>query len=657
MKNTLIVVPFRQMEPYYRRELEKRGLEIEIITVVREQDRDYRKSILERVAEQVAAGKEIVVTRGTLASEVRRRFPQVQVVELEVTDLDVLETMQKYAGSQKRIAVVECASFVEKVQRVGRILGLSVEEYRAEDVSELRRRILQAAGAGVQVIISGGWGEYDGLHLRLLKPYPVVYEMVGCSQEAVSASVERALGVCRAIQSEKQQKEMLRTIINVSPDGLIAVDGAGRITLCNARARRLLGLDSLSQGQPISQVVPELNLEATVQSGQEEKNRVVKSRELVVTNIPLRAGREVLGAISTFQKIQDVEESGRRMRSQLAQKGLTAHYTFDDLIGESRCLAQTKKLAQTFCQLDSTILLTGETGTGKEILAQSIHSGSARRRAPFIPVNITSLTSTLAESELFGYEDASFTGAKKGGRAGIFELADCGTVFIDEIGDASLELQAKLLRALEQRSIRRVGGAEEIPIRASVIAATNRDLSAMLRDGNFRKDLFFRLNMFPLATIPLRKRPGDILSLLEHFLTQTLAPELVQTLLGPEIRSFFLRYHWPGNVRELMNAAEYIKLTHEGRPLTPQDLPAYMLAPGDSQDRVFLAQTEYQLLSAVEANRGIGRNRLHALLAQEGVDLGVGKIRALLKSLEERGLVCQESSGCTITEQGRTALR
>ena len=147
------------------------------------------------------------------------------------------------------------------------------------------------------------------------------------------------------------------------------------------------------------------------------------------------------------------------------------------------------------------------------------------------------------------------------------------------------------------------------------------------------------------------------MSLLEHFLTQTLAPELVQTLLGPEIRSFFLRYHWPGNVRELMNAAEYIKLTHEGRPLTPQDLPAYMLAPGDSQDRVFLAQTEYQLLSAVEANRGIGRNRLHALLAQEGVDLGVGKIRALLKSLEERGLVCQESSGCTITEQGRTALR
>lgn len=383
----------------------------------------------------------------------------------------------------------------------------------------------------------------------------------------------------------------------------------------------------------------------------------IRARTVLLRIKALEDSERAHSFLVTADYTDTIHKLNRRIRQDSAPAQRRRLYTFSDYLTWDQNCRNMLALAEKFTRTGGAVLIQGESGTGKEILAQSIHSGSARRRAPFIPVNITSLTSTLAESELFGYEDASFTGAKKGGRAGIFELADCGTVFIDEIGDASLELQAKLLRALEQRSIRRVGGAEEIPIRASVIAATNRDLSAMLRDGNFRKDLFFRLNMFPLATIPLRKRPGDILSLLEHFLTQTLAPELVQTLLGPEIRSFFLRYHWPGNVRELMNAAEYIKLTHEGRPLTPQDLPAYMLAPGDSQDRVFLAQTEYQLLSAVEANRGIGRNRLHALLAQEGVDLGVGKIRALLKSLEERGLVCQESSGCTITEQGRTALR
>ena len=312
---------------------------------------------------------------------------------------------------------------------------------------------------------------------------------------------------------------MLRTIINVSPDGLIAVDGAGRITLCNARARRLLGLDSLSQGQPISQVVPELNLEATVQSGQEEKNRVVKSRELVVTNIPLRAGREVLGAISTFQKIQDVEESGRRMRSQLAQKGLTAHYTFDDLIGESRCLAQTKKLAQTFCQLDSTILLTGETGTGKEILAQSIHNASPRRGEPFVAVNCSALPGSLLESELFGYVDGAFTGARRGGSAGLFELAHKGTIFLDEIGEIDKRMQALLLRVLQEREVRRVGGEKVIPVDVRVVAATNQDLYEAVLDGNFRNDLYFRLSILNIHLPALRKRREDI-------------PLLVEALIG-----------------------------------------------------------------------------------------------------------------------------
>lgn len=255
------------------------------------------------------------------------------------------------------------------------------------------------------------------------------------------------------------------------------------------------------------------------------------------------------------------------------------------------------------------------------------------------------------------YEDASFTGAKKGGKAGIFELADGGTVFIDEIGDAAPELQAKLLRALEEKSIRRVGGAEEIPIRVSIVAATNKDLPAMIREGKFREDLFFRLNMFPLSTIPLRDRPGDILPLLRHFLG--LDAELTQTLLGPEIRQFLQNYRWPGNVRELMNVAEYIKLTHEGRPLAPRDLPAYMSAEEANGERVFLSRPEYLVLNAVSGRgpRGVGRSRLQGMLSESGADLGIGKIRAILRALEERGLITQERNGCTVTDRGTSALR
>lgn len=352
-----------------------------------------------------------------------------------------------------------------------------------------------------------------------------------------------------------------------------------------------------------------------------------------------------------------IQKLDRRIRQDSAPHQHRRLHTFQDYLTWDEGCRKMLALAEKFTRTGGAVLIQGESGTGKEILAQSIHSGSPRRRAPFIPVNITSLTPTLAESELFGYEDASFTGAKKGGKAGIFELADGGTVFIDEIGDASPELQAKLLRALEKRSVRRVGGAEEIPIRVSVVAATNKDLPAMIRKGKFREDLFFRLSMFPLSTIPLRERPGDILPLLRHFLD--LDTELAETLLGPEIKRFLQSYRWPGNVRELMNVAEYIKLTHEGRPLAPRDLPAYMSAEETNGDRVFLSRPEYLVLNAVSGcgPRGAGRNRLQGMLSESGTDLGIGKIRAILKALEDRGLIVQERNGCAVTDRGVSALK
>lgn len=333
-------------------------------------------------------------------------------------------------------------------------------------------------------------------------------------------------------------------------------------------------------------------------------------------------------------------------------------YRFEDYLTWDDGCRDMLALARKFARASGSVLIQGESGTGKEILAQSIHSASARRDRPFIPVNIASLTSTLAESELFGYEDASFTGARKGGKAGIFERADGGTVFIDEIGEASPELQAKLLRALEEKSIRRVGGTEEIPVQVSVIAATNRDLPTLIRQGRFREDLFFRLNMFPLQTIPLRRRQGDILPLLRHFLEAELDPPLVQTLLGSELTSFFLEYPWFGNVRELMNTAEYIKLTHEGQPLLPENLPAYMRTPAQEGQRVFLSELEYHVLHAIAACNGhrVGRNRLQALLSDDGITLGTGKIRSILKHLEEQKLIVQDASGCTLTLKGNTAL-
>ena len=566
MKNVLIVVPFRQLEPFYRSELKRRNLDIDIITVIREQDKSYSKSILKRVEEKIASGKEIIITRGTLASEVRSRFPQVYVVELEVTDLDVLESMQKYVGTKKKIAVVECESFTRKVQRVGKILGIEVSAFTIKTVTQLREGILRVAQEGYDVIIGGGWGEYDDQHLKLLDSYPAVYEMVGCSQEAVAASVERALEVCHTVQSEKQKKEMLRTIINFSPSGLVAVDNVGKIIVFNATAQKILGLDELDQGRPVSEVMPELKLDEVLRSGKKEENWVLKSRDLMVTNIPLRNQREVLGAISTFQAIQDVEESSRKLRSQMAQKGLVAHYTFKDLIGASPTMEQTKKLAYTFCKLDSTVLITGETGTGKEILAQSIHNASDRKDQPFVAVNCSALPGSLLESELFGYADGAFTGAKRGGNIGLFELAHKGTIFLDEIGEIDKRMQALLLRVLQEKEVRRVGGEKVIPIDVRVIAATNQDLYEAVLNGSFRNDLYFRLSILNIHLPPLRKRKEDI-PLLTEYLLQGINHRLGCNVTGLDeaIMQVLAEYDWPGNVRELQNTLEKIvALTAQG---------------------------------------------------------------------------------------------
>lgn len=333
-------------------------------------------------------------------------------------------------------------------------------------------------------------------------------------------------------------------------------------------------------------------------------------------------------------------------------------YTFDNYFTWHEACRQMLLLAKKFTKTDGTILIQGESGTGKEILAQSIHHGSKRGENLFIPVNITAFTSSLIDSELFGYEDGAFTGAKKGGKAGIFELADKGTVFIDEIGDASMDFQVKLLRVLEGKCIRRVGGVEEIPVDVRIITATNKNLPRLIKENLFREDLYFRLNILPLCTIPLRERKNDILPLLRHFLSFYFNNEGIEKLLKGELVDFLTRYEWRGNVRELMNVAEYLGLTYEEERPSLDVLPAYMRNGESRGTCIRLGEEEYAVLHKIGENgsRSIGRNKLLKLLEEDGCEIGSGKIRSILKGLEDRGLIEQGGSGCVITEKGKSGL-
>lgn len=381
-----------------------------------------------------------------------------------------------------------------------------------------------------------------------------------------------------------------------------------------------------------------------------ERTVLFKIKEVETENIP--------AFLVTADYADNISKMNQRIKIDSTPRPNRKLYTFDDyLTWDERCM-KLITLAKKFTKTDGTVLIQGESGTGKEILAQSIHNGSARRNYPFIPVNITALSQSLIESELFGYEDASFTGAKKGGRPGIFELADKGTVFIDEIGDASLEFQVKLLRTLESKCIRRVGGVEEIPIDVRIIVATNKDLPDLIGRNMFREDLFFRLNILPLSTLPLRQRKADIMPLMRHFLSFYFDETTLNQLLNRELCQFFENYRWKGNVRELINITEYLRLTYEGGAFPVSSLPSYMHVVPEFKNHVFLSEHEYNILSKLGecGSRSTGRTRLQAILAGDGFDIGSGKIRNLLKELEQKGLIDQNPSGCNITDKGRHAL-
>ena len=328
-----------------------------------------------------------------------------------------------------------------------------------------------------------------------------------------------------------------------------------------------------------------------------------------------------------------------------------------------------KSIALKIANSHANVLITGETGTGKELFAQAIHNASERRQNPFIAVNCGAIVESLLESELFGYEKGAFTGAKKEGKPGLFELAHRGTLFLDEIGDMPLGLQVKLLRALQEKEIVRVGGNEAIPVDVRIIAATNRDLFQSVKENTFRADLFYRINALFLSIPPLRQRKADIKTLIEVFMRRGCC----SFLISPRAMERILRYSFPGNIRELQNCVDYM----ESLGLTcieEQDLPPYILRETgrpEEQPDVTAARPQPHLeseedldailLTVAEINNlgvGAGRRSIHTVLANRGKNRSERKLRSQISALCACGLIKSYPGrrGIELTPQGRDYL-
>ncbi|MFZ5754675.1 MAG: sigma-54-dependent Fis family transcriptional regulator [Bacillota bacterium] len=372
-----------------------------------------------------------------------------------------------------------------------------------------------------------------------------------------------------------------QTVINSVTDGIIAINESGIITQVNNTAQSLLRVprEQLLNKKAIEifkdPVVSYALMAQSVLNNQEIYAEIAGNKLYFLASMTPILGKNNVAGKGNVLVIRNMSEVKKLVGNYLKKQ---RKITFDDIKGSGSSITQIKDKARLVAASDSTILILGESGTGKELFARAIHSASFRADGPFVALNCGAIPESLLESELFGYDDGAFTGARRGGKAGRFELANGGTLFLDEVGDMPLHLQVKLLRVLEEKAIMRLGGTVSIPVDVRIITATNKDLEKMVQRGEFRQDLYYRFNVIPLFIPPLRNRREDISILMDYFRRK------FNTLLGKNVTGFsaeaeqkLMNYYWPGNVRELENAIEYAINMEQSSIIQISSIPSHIL--------------------------------------------------------------------------------
>ncbi|WP_040293163.1 sigma-54 interaction domain-containing protein [Acetonema longum] len=489
-----------------------------------------------------------------------------------------------------------------------------------------------------------------------------------------------------AITVKRQQIASLNSaLLNTVTQAIIAVDTEEEVTLLNPAAAKLLQLQEKEViGQKMTRIAPEIDLRSVIRERQllrHDFKQIGSSHYILDANPIIDTTGFVSGAVATIRPVSEVQELETKVRRELRLSGNLAKYSFSDIIGESPELKNAIQLATHFAKTESTILLEGESGTGKEMFAQAIHNLSPRKHGGFVAINFAALPENLIESELFGYDEGAFTGAKKGGKPGLFEEAHKGTIFLDEIGDASLEVQKRLLRVLEEREVRRVGGRAVTPVDVRVVAATNKNLVQLVESGKFRGDLYYRLCTLPINIPSLAARGGDIIKLIDFFSRKSYGYPL---RLHSELSAFLQRYSWPGNIRELQNIVIYLYNVVGWNEASIEHLPSYITGKGpkapvafsdvqiEKDTDGFVHELEMQnvrkevaaILAEIKSacaveKKGLGRNALLKRLELLNLGWSEYKVRHWLKILIKNGYLIAGATkqGNKVTEKGNELLQ
>lgn len=498
---------------------------------------------------------DIVVARGMSGEAFRNVKADVHHIEIPITSYDIMcaiyDLKKKYQIS--RIALV----WTHKVhlELIEEIFSITIFQYIIKPGMN-PDDILDRIEADRAEAVIGGLTIGRHCKEREISFLPVV-----TTEETLKRTLDEAVNTACGINGEKRKTNLMKTLLNHSKEAVCVVDRQGNILEMNQQFLRVFEVPYEDRAMVLDETIGE-------RAWWEEKGRrlhkesiqKIQNKLMMVTTIPIEEQDMQKMYLVSFQDAEEIRNMEYKIRNRLKEKGLIAKYRFENILGQSRKMRDVIQTAQRYSQYDANVLILGESGTGKELFAQSIHNASSRNKGPFVAVNCAAMPEQLLESELFGYSEGSFTGAAKGGKAGLFEQAHKGTLFLDEIGEMSPVLQAKLLRVLQENEVRRLGDNRVIPIDVRIICATNVNIEKSIKEGSFRLDLYYRINLFSLVIPPLRERDDDVKDIFISFINRySRRMGRMEKIEVTDAASAMLReYNWPGNVRELQNFSERI---------------------------------------------------------------------------------------------------
>lgn len=516
----------------------------------------------------------VIVARGGVVRYVREKYP-IPIVEITFSFSNILNSIHEVVSKgAKKIALVSNSLIQTDNITFENIGGIkySVKTFNSYlsyvDRKNVEHSIMKLIENGeIDALIRGN------LEIPSAEKTGIIVSVLKSSEKEIKRALLEALSVVNNLKNAEKKNIEFETIINQTERCIITINNNNIIQNCNIASQRIFA-KSINEilGQNINTLIP-LETLITIRSEEKAKEGVVfdyQGVKLVAYSSSINVDGSQEGIIITVDRVSDIFDKELTIRKGMNTKpGLVARYTFKDLLGSSKIMHELLVKATRYAKSNEIILITGETGTGKELFAQSMHNASNFYKGPFVSVNCASLHDNLLESELFGYEEGAFTGALKGGKKGLFETAHRGTIFLDEISKTTPNFQANLLRVLQERQVRRIGGSTNIPIDVRIICSTNKDLEGEVKKGSFLEDLYYRISVLDIEVPPLRKRKEDILSLIIFFIKQECATQDITIWWkDDDIFKPFLQYNWPGNIRQLENIAKRIVISHGHGELT-----------------------------------------------------------------------------------------